>query len=349
MSKYWGLADDGFLFSAPVEKRFIKKYQDKWAATVSDFYFESEAIDVGHKLRPRLVLWGFLANREPNAITDNMMDDVAQIAVCVELIHKSSLLLDDFIDKDTSRHSAPSFYTVHGVERTIIFSLNILCKALALVNQVFSNYASLKSFYYKSMKEISKTLHEMTLGVLMELDLTKETACEFQRIREIMYYETSSLIRNSLLMGYYLAASETPPVEEIFCQIGKDIGFAFQVLNDLEAFFSPRLNDHKGSKNNDISRCRKNICIPTLMALVSQREQRKLLQIWSNPEDDTIYHLMIKYNVKEILLQEVQDILLKCEENILCNKHKFINPNWCPQFLAFIESVVTVFMQRIIN
>ena len=162
MAKYLGLQEDGLLFSFPEENTFIEKYEQKWSETMSDVYFQSEAIDIGHKLRPRLVFWGYISNAEPSP--NESLDDVAQIAVCVELIHKASLLIDDYIDKDTARHSRPAFYIEHGVERTVIFSLNILSKSLELLNKTFYKRNNINSFYYKSLNDITITLQKNDTG-----------------------------------------------------------------------------------------------------------------------------------------------------------------------------------------
>ena len=155
MAQYLGLTIDGLLFSGQNEEKFINAYKQKWAETMSDTYFQSEAIDVGHKLRPRLVFWGYSANSV--LFEDDNIENVAQIAVCIELIHKASLLLDDFIDKDTTRHSSPTFYVEHGVEKTIIYALNLLSKSLELLNKTYYKCTT-SSFYYKSLRDISLTL-----------------------------------------------------------------------------------------------------------------------------------------------------------------------------------------------
>lgn len=344
MSNYLGLQKDGILFTAPSEEQFIKEYKKAWETVMSKMYFQSETIDMGHKLRPRLVFWGYLSGLEKTDLKENELKDVAQIAVCMELIHKSSLIIDDFIDKDTTRHSKPAFYVNYGVERTIIYSLNILSHALEIVNEIFSKHDGNKNFYYKGMREIVNTLKEMSWGVLEELDLDQLSMVNVKKIQEIMHYETSSLITNSLLMGYYLTCNDNPTIESVLKNIGKNLGYIFQILNDMESFYSTKINEHKGSQNTDINRLRKNICIPVLYATMSIYEKRKYRL--DDITDEVIMDLLNKHKIKNIMLKEISDVVNKINRELSDNRNVF-SAEWLNLFTCFIDSVLSVFKGRI--
>lgn len=345
MAVYLGIETDGSLFCAPYEDLFIELYEKNWAIIASKLYFQSEAVDTGHKLRPRLVFWGYLSGLNSEVLNEKELNDVAKIAVSVELIHKASLLLDDYIDKDTTRHAKPAFYIEYGVERTIIFALNILSNALEIVNSVFLEYDGSKGFYYKSMREIINTLKDMSWGVLAELDLDQYSLINMKKIQEIMHYETGSLITNSLLMGHYLTCSENERIENILKSVGKDLGYSFQILNDLESFFSTKVNEHKGSLNNDINRFRKNICIPVLYSTMSIFEKRKYKL--DNIEDPAIIiELLEKHKIRDIMMEEIDKISdkIKCE---LIENATLFQGHWLEGFINFIESVICVFKSRL--
>ena len=345
MSDYLGLKNDGTLFAAREENAFIQKYNQKWNETMSDTYFKTEQVDVGHKLRPRLVYWGFTSNSD--AKDDHQLESVAQIAVCIELIHKASLLLDDYIDKDTTRHARPAFYVEHGPERTMIYSLNLLSKSLELVNKTYYNNGSFNSFYYRSVNDITRTLQEMTLGVLRELDLNRQTFMDISEIRRIMDLETSSLITNSLLMGYYLTGKENLVLESTLKRVGNNLGFVFQILNDMESFFSLKISDHKGSINNDISRDRKNICIPILFELMSTREKKTVTREDGTLNEREVVALLQKHGVKELLLKEVDNNCLQIKRVIKRGRDEYMQRSWGDEFVCFIDSVIAVFRKRI--
>lgn len=344
MSQYLGLTTDGLLFSGKNEEKFINAYKQKWAETMSNTYFQSETIDVGHKLRPRLVFWGYSANSV--LFEDDNIENVAQIAVCIELIHKASLVLDDFIDKDTTRHSKPTFYMEHGVEKTIMYALNLLSKSLELLNKTYYN-STTSSFYYKSLRDITLTLQEMTLGVLKELDLSIETIMDIQEIKTIMNLETASLITNSLLMGFYLSNENNEELEILLKKVGKDLGYVFQLLNDMESFFSTKINEHKGSLNNDINRFRKNICLPVLFALMTKQDKKDITRNNHEFDETLLYKLLDKYNVKDILLEEIDSVIKNIKYEIEHSFIKQLETNWKNDFTCFIDSIVSVFAKRI--
>ena len=342
MSEYLGLMSDGELYCAPEEERFVQFYKKNWAKMMEQSYYKSENIDWGHCLRPRLVYWGFLAGSQ-SSLLDEQLDSIAKVAVCIEFVHKASLLLDDFIDKDTMRHGEVSFYVSHGVEKTVMFTIHLLCMSLKELTDVFYKCSLEGSFYYKSMTSLIRTLYNMSLGVLMELDLSSLDLANVEKIKEIMDLETSSLIENSILLGYFLSGDNVLDVEQTLEQIGSKIGFAFQVLNDLEPFCSQKNEAHKGSQNTDVSRNRKNICFPVLMGLLSKRERVKVV----DESDDYLIYLFEKYNVKQILIDDVHNMLFGIQSELIRLTPIIKRENWGNLFMQFVASVISVFENRL--
>ena len=343
MAEYMGLTTDGEMFAAPEEEIFVKYYEKNWSEIASKTYYGSENFDLGHRLRPRLVYWGFLAGTD-SPLNDEQFDSVAKVAVCVELIHKSSLLLDDIIDKDTMRHGYPSFYTIYGTDKAIMFTINLLCTALKTMTEVYYRHSIGGSYYYKSMIVVVDTLYNMSLGVLMELDLEPKDFVNIHKIKEIIELETSSLIGNSLLLGYFLSEKCEESIEEMLERIGQKLGYAFQVLNDLEPFCNSQNEEHKGSLNTDISHDRKNICIPILMELMSKADAKRLTSFSDN---SYIINMFNKYNIRRIMIDDIDNVILWIEDELKEHSYEVKYPNWAQEFKQFILSVITVFESRL--
>jgi len=129
----------------------------------------------------------------------NDYDAIAQVAICIELVHKASILLDDYIDGDTARHGIDAFHITHGPERTMIFSLNILCRSLRIINDTFMEYIDDSTYSKISMKLVIQTLEDMTLGVLRELDLSDDASMQkLDDVKEIIvipFYDLEKIIR----------------------------------------------------------------------------------------------------------------------------------------------------------
>lgn len=336
--KYVGIKEDGEFTSAPNEQQFLKEYICEWAKTVSGFYFKDECIDTGHKLRPRLVYWGFLAG---NPVETDKIQDVSRIAVAIELIHKSSLLLDDYIDKDTLRHNRRTFYLEHGVERTIMYSLNLLSTSLSIVNEVLKQYPEGSSLQYISMQGLIKCMYDMSLGVLIELDtnMTKQTSID--DVIKIVNLQTSSLIQVSLLLGYYLSPKISNTTEKALKEIGQCTGFAFQMLNDLESVFGSTVEEHKGSGHNDIVANRKNYCYAILQTLMSHKEHNSIIK----GDISDLDNLFTKYSVKNIVINEIEACGARI--NSLVKDNNALTEEWKEGFLSFYQSIISTYLNRL--
>lgn len=345
---YLGMKNDGLYALANGEEIFIEHYEKKWNEILLDVYYHTELLNYGHKFRPRLVYWGYCAGKSITDMNTNDYDAIAQVAVCIELVHKASILLDDYIDGDTARHGINAFHITHGPERTMIFSLNILCRSLSIINETFMEYIDDSTYSKISMKLVIQTLEDMTLGVLRELDLSDDVSRQkLDDVKEIMHLETASLITNSLLVGYLLSQNKEMNNINLFQEIGKDLGYIFQVLNDLEPFCSKRNNDHKGSLNTDISRNRKNICVPLLYIYLTPKEKRKLQNTPSEEKDALLLNLFQKYRIQEKLFNEINNVCKRIHNNITLMTRKPQLQEWCDHFNAFVDSVITVSKKRL--
>lgn len=345
---YLGMKNDGLYAFANGEEIFIEHYEKKWIEISSDIYYQTELLSYGHKFRPRLVYWGYCAGKSAATLNANDYDAIAQVAVCIELVHKASILLDDYIDGDTARHGMDAFHITYGPERTMIFSLNILCRSLRIINNTFTNYIDDSTYSKVSMKLVIQTLEDMTLGVLRELDLSNDLSMQkLDDVKEIMHLETASLITNSLLIGYLLSQNKKMDNIKLFQEIGRDLGYIFQVLNDLEPFCSKRNNDHKGSLNTDISRNRKNICVPLLYIYLTSKEKQKLENAPAEEKDTLLLNLFQKYHIQEKLFEEINNVCKRIHNNISLMTGNSQLQEWCAHFDAFIESVIAVSQKRL--
>lgn len=345
---YWGLKEDGTYAIAKGEETFIEYYEKNWNSIMADVYYPTELLNYGHKFRPRLVYWGYCAGKSSLQLTQENYNSVAQVAISIELVHKASTLLDDYIDGDMARHGMEAFHVTHGPERTMIYSLNILCRSLRIINDVLTNFIDDSTYSKISMQLVIQTLEDMTLGVLKELDLNNDISIqEIEEIKEIMHLETATLITNSLLVGYLLSQNTNTTVLCLFNKIGKDLGYIFQILNDLEPFCSLKNNDHKGSLNTDISRHRKNICIPVIYAFLNMKEKKKIKHSPVEERDSILLTLFQKYNIKQHLFDEISNTCDRIHTNIDCIPITPQTKDWRDDFHTFVESAISVSKKRL--
>ena len=181
-------------------------FHKKWIAFLDELevpYGKAIQLRIGNHLRPLLVYWGnaFAAH----SINTICVDAATEMALCVEIMHKTSIIIDDLIDSDEKRHNRAAFHKQYSSEEAIIFAIYFLGKAFCKMNELSFHYPTLKNI---SLDIFSKTLCMMTNGCLQELTLTEDSRYDIQAISNIISMETSALIKNSALLGFLI--SQTP-------------------------------------------------------------------------------------------------------------------------------------------
>lgn len=178
----------------------------------------------------------------------------------------------------------------------------------------------------------------MAKGALEELRLENAEFFNSEKIREITQLETSEIIGNSLLLGYYAGAGENvnPQIEKQFKAIGDKCGYLFQALNDFEAYASPnKLIEHKGELNLDYQSKRKNLAVATLYELASTRDRKVIIE----SDRATLLELMKKYKVFDTMHREIKnvyfDLMDSCKIDLACG----ISESWVSGFKNYMELV----------
>lgn len=338
---------ESIFFEDDTQKEFLRLFEHHFSEVLKTLYFNQIQMNIGHRLRPRMVYWGYIISIASDNINSDDLEAAAKIAVCIELIHKSSIMLDDLIDRDITRHGKPAFHTIYGLENTVLFSLNMLSVSLMNLNSVFLKKHINSSAYGKSMFRLIDTMYQMSLGCLQEQNLNEETIENIAVIRDIMNKETASLMTNSLLLGHYISGCDNSEVENRLIDIGNDCGYCFQAMNDLEPFSnSAKIMAHKGSLNTDIAHNKKNIGVAVLLNMISPLEKIKLRQKNENSQM-YIIELYEKYKIQEIIINELTSIQNRIQENISKLKKCDINHKRCDDFLTFVNSVFDICDKRL--
>lgn len=174
----------------------------------------------GKRLRPLLVL---LTSEALGGSLDRAMPS----AVAIELVHASSLAVDDIIDLDTQRRGMPSTWVAHGVSKTVLVSNLLIPHAQMLVEPLGR----------PAVVEVIETWLKITRGEILEV-FHDQSAYE-----DIVRLKTSSLFQLSLVLGALSAGRRelTTSLKEY----GRYLGMAYQVSDDIADF----LNIHsKGAR-----------------------------------------------------------------------------------------------------
>ena len=184
----------------------------------------------GKKLRAKLILKIAGANKE-----------AYELAAIVEMIQTASLLHDDVIDDADTRRGKSSINALFGNKTAIMLGDILYSKA-------FFELTSLPEFVAKS---ISDAVTKLSIGELLDVELSKSFNTKEDRYFDMIDKKTASLIEASAASAAYISGKDSKK----FALYGKNLGLAFQIVDDVldivqdsETLGKPALHDFKEGK-----------------------------------------------------------------------------------------------------
>ena len=325
-----------------IQEKFMKCFNQHWTSLMDELYFKQEQFTAGNRLRPYIVLIGYLSSKTNFNLKIDEIENLSKLSVCIELIHKSSLILDDLIDGDPARHGKKAFHIEYGADNTIMFAINLLSIAVSRMNLLLTQTDEYIILKQKGINLLTKTMYDMSLGELKELTLDEENRYNYKKIQEIINLETSPLIANSLLFGYYAGNGCNRTIENTLETIGYECGYIFQVMNDLEPFCQQKkLEQHKGRLNTDIIQAKKNIALSLLYNLISEKEKQKLsLASRENEINELLIQYFNQYKIKNSFMREVELTHKNIKEQVMLLSTLGISREWCEIVDFFVEYIL---------
>jgi octaprenyl-diphosphate synthase len=142
-----------------------------------------------------------------------------KLCAIIEMIQSASLLHDDVIDEANTRRGKPSINAIFDNKTSIMFGDILYSKAFTKLTTMPQNIA-----YH-----ISNSVTLLSVGEMMDVDMAEEFNTSYDLYLEMIYKKTSSLIEASARCGAILANKD----EESFALYGKNLGIAFQMIDDI--------------------------------------------------------------------------------------------------------------------
>ncbi|QOR00462.1 polyprenyl synthetase family protein [Campylobacter sp. 2014D-0216] len=190
----------------------------------------SSKLQGGKKLRSKLLLK--IANENETSY---------KICAIIELIHAASLLHDDVIDEAKLRRGVKSINAEFGAKNAIMLGDILYSKA----------FYELSLLDLKLAKVISNAVVKLSIGELMDVNLSETFNTNKNAYLQMIYNKTAVLIEASARSGAILAGLD----EDDFAEYGKNLGLAFQIVDDLldiqgdeQTLGKPAMNDFKEGK-----------------------------------------------------------------------------------------------------
>ena len=189
-----------------------------------------DKLPAGKRLRAKLIL----------KIASNQ-DSVIKLASIVELIHAASLLHDDVIDDADSRRGVTSLNALYGNKSAIMLGDILYSKG----------FSELTSFDSKIASSIADAVAMLSVGELMDVELSNRLNFDESLYFEMIYKKTAVLIEAAAKSAALLSGRDS----KIFALYGKNLGLAFQIIDDVldiiadsKILGKPAMHDFKEGK-----------------------------------------------------------------------------------------------------
>lgn len=169
----------------------------------------------GKRLRPLLVL---LAAR---ACGYSGKQHIMAAAI-IEFIHTATLLHDDVVDASALRRGQDTANSVFGNEASVLVGDFLYSRAFQLMVEIGQ---------MRIMDVMADATNTIAEGEVLQLMNCRNPDTTEQQYLEVIYRKTAKLFEAGMLIGSILA-NQTRAVDEAFIEYGKQLGIAFQLVDD---------------------------------------------------------------------------------------------------------------------
>lgn len=169
----------------------------------------------GKRIRPALLLLS-------SKLFDYRGRGAIRLGAVVEIIHTATLVHDDIIDEAQTRRGRPAANTQWGNSRCVLAGDWLYMQAFKIAVQE-RNFRVLDVLIELTQQMVEGELLQMEkLGRLITLD----------EHFDLIYRKTACLFSVCMRMGGIVGGA-TPAQEETLAQYGRDLGMAFQIVDDV--------------------------------------------------------------------------------------------------------------------
>ena len=251
----------------------------------------------GKRLRPYMVI-------KSCEILGGTTKQALPAAAAVEMIHNFTLVHDDIMDNDETRHGVPTVHTKFGIPVGILAGDVLFSKAFETIS---SESKMPKEVSLALVSKLAQACIDVCEGQILDIMMarTQKIPSENQYIRMIEK-KTSALFEVSCAMGAICANTKRKDVLN-FSSFGRNLGIAFQIIDDLIGI----VGDSKITKKpvgNDIREGKKSLPILLAINIAMGDKKKKILDAFGN---SSISKDEIESIVKTISSMGIESIVRK--------------------------------------
>ncbi|OGG93568.1 MAG: hypothetical protein A2527_11720 [Candidatus Lambdaproteobacteria bacterium RIFOXYD2_FULL_50_16] len=256
----------------------------------------------GKRVRPAMLL--FAAGS-----LGKISQDACQTANIIEYIHTATLLHDDVVDNADMRRSKKAARSIWGNEASVLvgdYLFTVSFKYLSALGEM------------KLIEALSKTTTLMARGEILQLIRTNDQATEADYL-EIVFHKTATLMGAAMEMGAILAGGSDKQAS-LYYEIGKNIGMAFQIVDDALDY---QVDNQKTGKERGTDLKERKITLPLsrLLEMASPKDKEAVLDILDldeigDLEVGQIAEWIKEYKVTEYCLGRAEDYVALAKKDL---------------------------------
>ena len=215
-------------------------------------------------------------------------DDIMKISMAIELLHCFTLIHDDIMDSDDKRRNMPTLHKKYDVPSAILAGDGIFTITQLILLSVDQNSKLLFQKYNEMVLEICE-------GQAMDKQYEIEDELDVDDYIEMVKKKTGALLGSCLSLPAIIENENKGNVELLY-NIGKNLGVAFQIQDDLFEIFGDEKVMGK-SLGSDIASNKK-----TPLAILAKNEDKmrweKLVDEYDGKNLDNIRKFLNESGVK---------------------------------------------------
>jgi len=215
-------------------------------------------------------------------------DDIMKISMAIELLHCFTLIHDDIMDSDDKRRNMPTLHKKYDVPSAILAGDGIFTITQLILLSVDQNSKLLFQKYNEMVLEICE-------GQAMDKQYEIEDELDVDDYIEMVKKKTGALLGSCLSLPAIIENEKQGNVELLY-NIGKNLGVAFQIQDDLFEIFGDEKVMGK-SLGSDITSNKK-----TPLAILAKNEDKmrweKLVDEYDGKNLDNIRKFLDESGVK---------------------------------------------------
>jgi geranylgeranyl diphosphate synthase type I len=203
-------------------------------------------------------------------------------AAAVELIHNFSLVHDDIMDNDEMRHSVPSVHKQYGIPLAILAGDILFSKAFQLLVINGKKVGISEKVIAEMISRLSTACIYVCEGQAADVYMASSSKfCLESEYINMISKKTAALFELSCTIGALSAMKLTATDIHNFSSFGKNVGIAFQLIDDLIGILGdPKVTGK--AVGNDIREGKKTYPILLAIKNTKSEDKNKILKVFGS-------------------------------------------------------------------